>query len=82
MISDELDWNEEWEGDIIFNHGQSNSRGVCILFKKDCDYKLHSVNKDTEGRYIILDLDLGEQRYTLVNLYGLNKDYPFFSRIL
>ena len=83
ILSDELEWKEEWEGDIIFNHGESNSRGVCILFKKDCGYELHSVNKDTEGRYIILDLDLYEQRYTLVNLYGPNKDDPvFFMEII
>ncbi len=45
IISDELEWKEEWEGDIIFNHCESNSRGVRILFKKDCGYKLHSVNR-------------------------------------
>ncbi len=25
-------WKKEWEGEIIFNHGTSNSKGVTILF--------------------------------------------------
>lgn len=57
MKSGEFDWKEEWEGEIIFNHGESNSRRVCILVKTDCDFTLCSVNVDTEGIYKILDLD-------------------------
>ena len=29
----EAHWRSIWDGDIIFNHGQSNSTGVTILFK-------------------------------------------------
>ena len=28
-------WKNEWAGKAIFAHGESNARGVCILFKKN-----------------------------------------------
>ncbi len=81
---DEIIWKEEWGGDIVFSHGVTNSRGVCILFRKNLlEAEIHSKITDKEGRYIILDITLGEKRYTLTDLYGPNKDDEnFFLEVI
>ena len=33
-IKDETIWSAEWGGDIIFSHGQTNSKRVCVLLTK------------------------------------------------
>ena len=82
-IDDEMKWRREWGGDIIFAHGTSSARGVCILFKKTVNKEIHSIIVDTNGRFVMLDITLWEQRVTLVNLYGPNNDDPdFFLNVI
>ena len=42
---------------------------------------LHNAISDQQGRYIILDISIFQQRCTLVTLYGPNTDSPNFSQI-
>ena len=43
---------------------------------------LHNVISDQQGRYIILDISIFQQRCTLVTLYGPNADSPeFFTNL-
>ena len=74
-------WKAEWGGNIVFSHGTSNSRGVCILFKNDINFEIHRKISDPEGRYIVLDITIEHTRLTLANIYGPNNDNPdfFFS---
>lgn len=74
----EKDWKKQWDGNIIFSHGESNSRGVCILFKDNLDIIIKKEIIDKEGRYIILDVVMNEKQMTLVNIYAPNKDDPDF----
>ena len=76
-------WEDEFGGKIYFSHFSSNSAGVCIMFKPNFDYKVHNEIVDKNGRYVILDLTVKEQRLVLVNLYGYNTDKPeIFNDIL
>lgn len=69
-------------GDIYFSHELSNSRGVMILFKKRVDYTLYSLNKDNQGRWIMLDLTSNNAHIIFTNVYAPNEDNPqFFSEI-
>ena len=48
--SQENNWKKEWGGEIIFPHGQSKARGVCILFKPGLAHKVlfsYEVKADT-----------------------------------
>lgn len=45
-------WASEWGGRIFHSHGASNSRGVAIMLDRDVDYKMGSVVRDTEGRFV------------------------------
>lgn len=68
----------EWGGEVIYSSYTSNARGVCILFNNDFEYKIYSSKRDTNGNYIILDLEIEGKRLTLINLYGPNDDSPNF----
>ena len=76
--SDENKWRTEFDGEIIFNHGSSDSRGVCILIRKYMSYEIHDIKRDNHGRYIIADITINNKRMTLGNLYGPNKDDALF----
>ena len=68
-------WKDGWGNkNIYFSHGTSNSRGVCILFDNSCDYEVKTSYFDDNGRVIILDIILNNQKITLVNVYGPNID--------
>ena len=36
---------------LVFSHGDTNLRGVCILFRKNLEAEIHSKITDKEGRY-------------------------------
>ena len=68
----------EWGGEIVFNSYTSNSRGVCILFNNNIEYKIHRSKTDQEGNLLILDIEVESQRLSPVNIYGPNDDTPEF----
>ena len=81
--SSERLFRSQWNNDCLFSSGTSNSRGVSILFRKNLVYSIHEHISDPEGNYIISDLTVEENRFTLINLYGPNKDTPnFFDNII
>ena len=66
----EKKWEDEWGSKIFFSHCTSKSAGVCILFKKGDDIEVNDTISDANGRYIVMDLTVKQQRFTLVSLYG------------
>ena len=67
-----------WGYKCIFNSFSSNSRGVCILFNNDFEFKIHRERKDCEGNLLALDMTIEENKVTLINIYGPNNDNPDF----
>ena len=66
----------QWGSHCLFSSHSSNSRGVAVLFNKNIDYKVHNHISDPEGNYLIVDLTVDNNRFTLVSLYGPNNDCP------
>ena len=62
---------------FITSCNASNSRGVAILFNKT-SYTIHKKDIDESGNYVVLDLTVDDQRFTLASLYGPNTDDPNF----
>ena len=71
-------WCHEWGFKIEFSHGSSASAGVCILFKPSAAYEILSVDKDSNGRLLLILLKINETLFTVVNIYGPNKDEDSF----
>ena len=73
-------WETQFGGKIFNSFGNSNARGVAILLTRKI-YKKASVTDvkgDNEGRFIMLTLEIEKQVFTMVNIYGHNKDAPGF----
>ena len=70
----EHEWSNQWDGKIIYSHGNSNSRGVLFLVSKDIDISINNIERDNYGRFLVLDAVIAENRYIFVNLYALTSD--------
>ena len=68
---------KEWNIEYILAGESTNSRGVAILLNKTFEYNIISTNRDSDGRYIILELDIiNLAKFFIINLYGPNTDDP------
>jgi len=69
---DEKLWSAEWGGKIIYSHGTTHSKGVCILLNPSSPFKLSSIHIDPEGRFLIAKLTIEEKYFFITNIYGPN----------
>ncbi len=67
-------WKKDWGGNIVFNHGTPQSRGVAILFPRAVEYIVKSTEVDQNGRALLLDIDIEGENMVLVNIYAPTKD--------
>ncbi len=72
--STEHAWRREWEGDIIFNHGSSNSTGVTILFKRNSNIKICNYRNIVQGRVTLVEIEVDSVNFCLVNVYCPNNN--------
>ena len=72
----EQDWRKTWDGEIIFNHGTSNSTGVVILFNKNILGSIRILNHVhiIPGRATLVDVESGGKVFGLINVYCPNND--------
>ena len=73
-------WKRAWGSSCFWSHGTSNSRGSAILFNKNCDFQLIKHACDVDGRFVIIDIKICNIVYTIINIYGPNKDNPTFFK--
>ncbi len=65
------------EGYKFIHNSEGPSRGVGILLHKnlrDESFNINNVRRDKEGNYILLDLNIKNNRYTVGSVYGPNYD--------
>lgn len=67
-------WSAEWGGKILFSHGDSNSKGVAILIRKNANITVIDHKKDNEGRVLSALVDVQGLKITLTVLYAPNED--------
>ena len=63
---------------------QSNSRGVAIWIKKNVEFKLIDEYKDNEGRLLLINVEINNAIYTIINIYAPNnmkKRNTFFKQV-
>ena len=65
-------WPHEWGGSILFSHGSTTSRGVCILINPSISYVIVKKEICHFGRFIIIDLKVQDRTFTLVCIYAPN----------
>ena len=82
--NDEHIWRNQWGGDIVFSHGQRNSKGVAILISGKCGVNILNTKCDSEGRWVTLYIIWKEETYSIMCVYAPNIMYPridFFNEI-
>ena len=71
----------EWNVTFHISGNETNSGGVLIALDNNFEYKCHNTITDTQGRYLILDIELiGVARFLLTNIYAPNEDDPHFLK--
>ena len=65
-IASEFNWNQHWEGNIFFSHGESNA----ILVSKELPIVMLDITRDDIGRFLLLDSKIYDTRYIIVNIYA------------
>lgn len=81
LHSDEQIWKQEWGGPVYYSHGTNDSRGVAILFEKHVNFEILDTY-GSEGRILMINLNLSGKEITLLNLYAPNKDdITFFQKV-
>ena len=70
----ENQWKKEWGSHINFSHGSANARGVAVLIRNGLDIALQHELRDPNGRMLLLKALINGKSYTLINIYGPNKD--------
>ena len=70
----EKEWKSQWGGDIYFSHGTSNSTGCAIAFSNNFSAKILNESKDENGRLLILEASIKDEKFLLINLYNANAE--------
>jgi len=71
-------WAAEWGYRAFFSGIASNKAGVVILFNNNFSVNVSRQICDKEGRYIIIDLEVGELILTVCIIYAPKKENPIF----
>lgn len=71
-------WNAEWGQKRYYSHGNSMARGTAILFSRNLQVKVKDISVDSVGRWLILEIVIGEIECLLVSVYGPNEDKAEF----
>lgn len=71
-------WKSEWGGPACFSHGDTNARGVAILFKRNINCKILKQARDNEGRVLAVKIQTVGPIITLLAIYAPNSDSPQF----
>ena len=63
-----------WKLEYIFSYsyGSSASKGVSILISKTLNYDIIVFFIDNNGRYVLLNIEISKNVYSLLNVYAPN----------
>ena len=67
---------------IVFSNS-AFSRGVSILFRQGLEYDIINIHKTNDARKVMINLNISNITYSLVNIYAPNKEngIEFFKGI-
>ena len=65
-------WEQLWRGSIKFSHGTTSSKSVLIAFSESLEFNITKEFTDQNGRYIVLQVNIQENPYVLINYYAPN----------
>ena len=73
-VNDEIKWKDDFKGEVFYSHGKSNSCGVLICFIGSKRLFIRNKLPDNDGRILILDVDIDDENFILIDLYNPNTE--------
>ena len=77
-------FDNDWEGTVYHSLSNStHSRGVSILLNPKLSVQIIDIKRDNDGRKIMLNIELGDEKYTVISVYAPNNEsnkIKFFKR--
>ena len=71
-VKDEKLWNDEFEGQLFFSHGKTNSCGVAIGFVGKKALNILNIKRDNLGRILVIEVKIDDSVFVLINIYNVN----------
>ena len=71
-VNDEIKWKDDFKGEVFYSHGKSNSCGVLICFIGSKRLFIRNKLPDSDGRILILDVDIDDENFILIHFYKPN----------
>ena len=69
-----INWRDDFKGELFFSHGTINSSGVMTGYLGSNKIKVNKIKNDNQGRILIVDADIDEETFVLINLYNANTE--------
>ena len=81
-INDEIMWRDEFNGELFFSHGKTNSCGVAIGFYGS--KTIEQINKisDKSGRILLVEATVDDTVFVLINIYNANTESEQLETLL
>ena len=73
-VKDEKIWNDEFEGQLFFSHGKTNSCGVAIGFVGTKALNILNIKRDNLGRILVIEVKIDDSVFVLINIYDANTE--------
>ena len=73
-VKDEKLWNDEFEGQLFFSHGKTNSCGVAIGFVAKKALNILNIKRANLGRILVIEVKIDQSDFVLINIYKANTD--------
>ena len=65
---------------ILHANGNQKKAGVAILISDKIDFKIKTITRDKDGRYLMIKGSIQEKDITIVNIYAPNTGAPQYIR--
>ena len=73
-VKDEKIWNDEFEGQLFFSHGKTNSCGVAIGFVGTKALNILNIRRDNLRRILVIEVKIDDSVFVLINIYNANTE--------
>ena len=67
-------WRNDFKGEVCFSHGSTGSCGVMIGYFGSKKVQLNKIKKDDHDRILIVDANMDDQNFVLINFYNANTE--------
>ena len=73
-INDEIKWRDEFNGELFFSHGKTNSCRVVMGFHSSKTIKPINKISDKSGKILLVEATIDDTVFVLINIYNPNTE--------